>query len=147
MAVVDIERPRTITGGRAVAALLAVLALAHLYWATGLTWPAADERTLSLAVLGGVVSFGPAVVLPLAAVEGCASLAVAVHARGGGRRRGLPRLVTAVVAVGMLLRGAVGLVWIVVGRDGSGTAFPWLNALVYTPLCLVFGVAALRAAR
>ncbi|WP_406079799.1 DUF3995 domain-containing protein [Streptomyces zaomyceticus] len=147
MAVFDIERSRTIAGGRAVAALLAVLSLVHLYWATGLTWPAADERALSLAVLGSVVSFGPAVVLPLAALEGSAAFAVALHARGRDRRRGIPRLVTAAVAVGMLLRGAVGLVWIVVGRDGSGTAFPWLNALVYTPLCLVFGGAALRAAR
>ncbi|WP_371637359.1 DUF3995 domain-containing protein [Streptomyces zaomyceticus] len=147
MAVFDIERSRTIAGGRAVAALLAVLSLVHLCWATGLTWPAADERTLSLAVLGSVVSFGPAVVLPLAALEGSAAFAVALHARGRDRRRGIPRLVTAAVAVGMLLRGAVGLVWIVVGRDGSGTAFPWLNALVYTPLCLVFGGAALRAAR
>ncbi|MFH9725360.1 DUF3995 domain-containing protein [Streptomyces sp. NPDC017254] len=147
MAVIDIERSRTITGGRAVAALLALLALVHVYWATGLTWPAADERALSLAVLGGVVSFGPAVVLPLAALEGFAAAAVALHSRGGGRRRGIPRLVTAAVAVGMLLRGIVGLVWIVAGRDGSGAAFPWLNALVYTPLCLVFGGAALRAAR
>ncbi|MCX4986110.1 DUF3995 domain-containing protein [Streptomyces sp. NBC_00572] len=147
MAIIDIERSRTITGGRAVAALLAVLALVHLYWATGLTWPAADERALSLAVLGSVVSFGPAVVLPLAALEGFAAFAVALRAHEGGRRRGIPRLVTAAVAVGMLLRGAVGLVWIVVGRDGSGAAFPWLNALVYTPLCLAFGWAALRAAR
>ncbi|MGA5064021.1 DUF3995 domain-containing protein [Streptomyces exfoliatus] len=147
MAVIDIERRRTSAGERAVAALLAVLALVHLYWAAGLTWPAADERALSLAVLGSVVSFGPAVVVPLAALEGCAAFAVARHARGGGRRYGIPRLMTAAVAVGMLLRGAVGLVWIVVGRDGSGAAFPWLNALVYTPLCLVFGGVALRAVR
>ncbi|WP_411111677.1 DUF3995 domain-containing protein [Streptomyces sp. c-19] len=147
MAVIDIERPRTSAGRRAVAALLAVLALVHLYWAAGLTWPAADERALSLAVLGSVVSFGPAVVLPLAALEGCAAFAVALHTRGGGRRYGIPRLMTAAVAAGMLLRGAVGLVWIVVGRDGSGAAFPWLNALVYTPLCLVFGGVALRAVR
>ncbi|MFF0425476.1 DUF3995 domain-containing protein [Streptomyces sp. NPDC004520] len=146
MAVIDIERPRAAGGGRAVAVLLAVLALAHVYWATGLTWPAADERSLSLAVLGAVVSFGPAVVLPLAVLEGCAAVAVAAHARGGRGRR-IPRLVTYAVAGGMLLRGAAGLVWIVIGRDGSGAAFPWLNALLYTPLGLVFGWTALRAAR
>ncbi|MFC9595177.1 DUF3995 domain-containing protein [Streptomyces sp. NPDC056944] len=146
MAVIDIERPRTAGGGRAVAALLAVLALTHVYWATGLTWPAADERGLSLAVLGSVVSFGPAVVLPLALLEGCAAVAVAAHARGDRGRR-IPRLVTYAVAGGMLLRGAAGLVWIVLGRDGSGAAFPWLNALLYTPLSLVFGWTALRAAR
>ncbi|MGW8768214.1 DUF3995 domain-containing protein [Streptomyces sp. NPDC055815] len=146
MAVIDIERPRAAGGGRAVAMLLAVLALVHVYWATGLTWPAADERGLSLAVLGSVVSFGPAVVLPLAVVEGAAAVAVAAQA-GGGRGRRIPRLVTYAVAGGMLLRGAAGLVWIVVGRDGSGAAFPWLNALLYTPLSLVFGWTALRAAR
>ncbi|MBB4981630.1 MULTISPECIES: DUF3995 domain-containing protein [Streptomyces] len=146
MAVIDIERPRTAGGGRAVAVLLAVLALVHVYWATGLTWPAADERSLSLAVLGAVVSFGPAVVLPLAVLEGGAAVAVAAHARGVRGRR-IPRLVTYAVAGGMLLRGAAGLVWIVVGRDGSGAAFPWLNALLYTPLSLVFGWKALRAAR
>ncbi|MFF0752971.1 DUF3995 domain-containing protein [Streptomyces sp. NPDC004267] len=146
MAVIEIERPRTAGGGRAVAVLLAVLALAHVYWATGMTWPAADERSLSLATLGSVVSFGPAVVLPLAALEGCAAVAVAAHTRGV-RGRGIPRLVTYAAAGGILLRGAAGLVWIVIGRDGSGAAFPWLNALLYTPLSLVFGWMALRAAR
>ncbi|MER7952181.1 DUF3995 domain-containing protein [Streptomyces sp. NPDC096079] len=145
MADIGFERPRAGGGGRAVAVLLAVLALTHVYWATGLTWPAADERSLSLAVLGGVVSFGPGVVLPLAVLEGGAALAVAAHARGVAGR--VPRLVTYAVAAGMLLRGAVGLVWIVLGRDGSGAAFPWLNALLYTPLSLVFGWTALRAAR
>jgi hypothetical protein len=33
-----------------------------------LTWPAPDQRALSLAVIGGVVSFAPRVVLPLALV-------------------------------------------------------------------------------
>lgn len=149
MAVIDIQRPRTATatvnGARAVSALLAVLALVHVYWATGLTWPASDERGLSLAVLGSAVSFGPSVVLPLAALEGLAALAVLARLRRRGGRTA--RLVTAAVAAGMLLRAAVGLVWIVIGRDGSGAVFPWLNALLYTPLCLVFGWAALRAAR
>ncbi|CAM5323374.1 DUF3995 domain-containing protein [Streptomyces narbonensis] len=145
MTVIDIQRPRTATGTRAVPALLAVLALVHVYWATGLTWPAHDERALSLAVLGSVVSFGPPVVLPLAALEGLAALAVYARVRGRGGRAA--QWVTAAVAAGMLLRAAVGVVWIVVGRDGSGAAFPWLNAFLYTPLCLVFGWAALRAAR
>lgn len=145
MAVIDIQRPRTATGARAVSALLAALALVHVYWATGLTWPAHDERRLSLAVLGSAVSFGPSVVLPLAALEGLAALAVFARVRDRGGRT--TRLVTAAVAAGMLLRAAVGLVWIVTGRDGSGAAFPWLNAFLYTPLCLVFGWAALRAAR
>ncbi|MCZ0978606.1 DUF3995 domain-containing protein [Streptomyces diastatochromogenes] len=84
--------------------------------------------------------------MPLAVLEGGAAVAVAARARGVGGGR-IPRLVTYAVAGGMLLRGVVGLVWIVVGRNGSGAAFAWLNALLYTPLCLVFGGAALRAAR
>lgn len=77
----DTTRRRT---GRALAALLAADGLIHLYWATGLTWPAPDERTLSLAVLGSEVSFGPAVVLPLAALTLTASAAVLAHTHGGG---------------------------------------------------------------
>ncbi|MFE4638317.1 DUF3995 domain-containing protein [Streptomyces sp. NPDC056773] len=77
----DTTRRRT---GRALAALLAADGLIHLYWATGLTWPAPDERTLSLALLGSEVSFGPAVVLPLAALTLTASAAVLAHTHGGG---------------------------------------------------------------
>lgn len=86
----DTTRIRT---GRALAALLAADGLIHLYWATGLTWPAPDERTLSLAVLGSEVSFGPAVVLPLAALTLTASAAVLAHTHGGGSgpaRNGAP---------------------------------------------------------
>lgn len=50
--------------GTAVAGLLAADGLVHLYWATGATWPAPDERSLSLAVLGLDTSFGPGAVLP-----------------------------------------------------------------------------------
>ncbi|MEV6574035.1 sigma factor-like helix-turn-helix DNA-binding protein [Streptomyces sp. NPDC051577] len=82
--------------GTAPAALPAVDGLAHLYWATGATWPASDERALSLAVLGTRVSFGPPVVLPPAAITLTGAAAVLAHARG----RGGPatRLVTAAVA-------------------------------------------------
>ncbi|MBT2443562.1 DUF3995 domain-containing protein [Streptomyces sp. ISL-36] len=141
----DVEGRRRTAAGYAVAALLALLALVHLYWATGAAWPAADERGLSLAVLGSVVSFGPVVVLPLAALEGGAAAAVLARARGRGGK--VPRLVTAAVAAGMLLRGVIGVVWVVVGKDGAGDVFPWLNALLYTPLCFGFGWAAVRAAR
>lgn len=136
---------------RAGAVLLGVLALVHVYWATGAVWPAADERALSLAVLGSVVSFGPAVVLPLAALEAVGSVCVGGYAWGlGGRFARLARLAwlgTAVFVGGLLLRGAVGVVWIIAGKDGSGAVFPWLNALAYTPLCLVLGWAVARELR
>ncbi|MFG2772006.1 DUF3995 domain-containing protein [Streptomyces sp. NPDC048350] len=130
---------------RGGSALLAVLALVHLYWAAGATWPAADERGLSLAVLGSVVSFGPAVTLPLAVLEGVAGAGVYAYARDP--RRTVARLVTVAFTAGLLLRGAVGVVWAAFGKDGSGAVFPWLNALVYTPLCLGLGLAVLRALR
>ncbi|WP_251055889.1 hypothetical protein [Streptomyces sp. ISL-94] len=52
--------------GLALAGLLAADGLLHLYWATGATWPAADSRSLSLAVLGIETSFAPPAALPLA---------------------------------------------------------------------------------
>ncbi|MEU6883419.1 DUF3995 domain-containing protein [Streptomyces sp. NPDC046712] len=130
---------------RVGAVLLAVLALAHVYWAAGATWPAGDERGLSLAVLGSVVPFGPAVTLPLAVLEGGTSLGVYAYVRDPRRR--IARLVTVAFTAGLLVRGVVGVVWAVFGKDGSGAVFPWLNALVYTPLCLGLGRAVLRDLR
>jgi hypothetical protein len=105
-----------------------LLAAVHLYWATGATWPAADERSLSLAVLGREVSFGPAVVLPLAALH--LLLAFAVLRSG---RSSLARLVVAGLVAGLTARAALGLVW---AFGDTGTAFYWLNLLLYTPACL-----------
>ncbi|MEU8524460.1 MULTISPECIES: DUF3995 domain-containing protein [Streptomyces] len=134
-----------ISAARAGAFLLGVLALVHVYWAAGATWPAADERGLSLAVLGSVVSFGPAVTLPLAVLEGVACVGVFAFVRDPGAR--FPRLVTSAFTAGLLLRGAVGVWWVLLGKDGSGDVFPWLNALAYTPLCLGLGWAVLRELR
>jgi hypothetical protein len=134
--------------GQAVAALLAVDGLAHLYWATGATWPAADARTLSLAVLGTEVPFTAPVVLPLAALLFTSAAAVLGRAtgRGGPRTRRLLRFVTLAVAAGLLLRGTAGLAWALGLGDGAGPVFHRLNLLVYTPVCLLFGLAAARAA-
>ncbi|MER6389814.1 DUF3995 domain-containing protein [Streptomyces sp. NPDC059382] len=131
--------------GTALAALLTVDGLAHLYWATGATWPAADERTLSLAVLGTEVSFGPTVVLPLAAITLTGAAAVLAHSRG----RGGPatRLVTAAVAAGLAVRGLAGLGWATGLLDSPDGPFRTLNLALYTPACLGFGWAAARLAR
>lgn len=51
-----------------VAAVLTTDALLHLYWTTGATWPAADDKSLSHAVLGTDVPFTPTVLLPLVAL-------------------------------------------------------------------------------
>ncbi len=138
---VDVDARRR--AGRALAGLLALDGLAHLYWATGATWPAADERALSRAVIGRVVPFAPHVVLPLALVLFTA--AAAVLARGYGRGGRIAHLVACGVAVGLTVRGIAGVAWATGLLDGAGTAFFWLNLLLYTPLCLGFG--ALAAAR
>lgn len=132
--------------GLALAALLTADGLAHLYWATGATWPAADERALSLAVLGSEVSFAPSVVLPLAALALAGAGAVLAHSRGRGGRA--TRAVTAAVAAGLAVRGLAGIGWAVglleVPAEGP---FRVLNLVLYTPLCLGFAWAAARLAR
>ncbi|MET9853945.1 DUF3995 domain-containing protein [Streptomyces sp. NPDC006450] len=143
----DTTRRRT---GRALAALLAADGLVHLYWATGLTWPAADERTLSLAVLGSEVSFGPPVVLPLAALTltGAAAVLAHAHGRGSGPVRRAARLATAAVAAGLAVRGLAGLGWAAGLLDSPADGpFRALNLALYTPACLGFGWAAVRLAR
>ncbi|MFB6522641.1 DUF3995 domain-containing protein [Streptomyces sp. NPDC056401] len=143
----DTTRRRT---GRALAALLAADGLVHLYWATGLTWPAPDERSLSLAVLGSEVSFGPPVVLPLAALTLTGAAAVLAHAegRGGGPVPRAARLVTAAVAAGLAVRGLAGLGWAAGLLDSPADGpFRTLNLALYTPACLGFGWAAARLAR
>ncbi|RFU41840.1 alpha/beta fold hydrolase [Actinomadura logoneensis] len=139
----DPRRGRAVAG-RAVAALPALDGVLHLYWTTGLTWPAPDDRSLSLAVLGGEVPFTPRVLLPLAALLLGTSAAVAVFARGSSGRRThrLCGLVAFGLAVGLLVRGLAGVVWACGVLDGSGSTFYWLNLLLYTPVCLAFGTAA-----
>ncbi|OKK21120.1 hypothetical protein AMK16_12230 [Streptomyces sp. CB00455] len=139
----DTTRLRT---GRALAALLAADGLIHLYWATGATWPAPDERALSLAVLGSEVSFGPPVVVPLAALTLTGAAAVLAHAHGRGGRA--TRVFTAAVAAGLGARGAAGLGWAAGLLDTPpDSPFRVLNLALYTPACLAFGWAAIRLAR
>jgi len=133
------------TARRAVVLLASVLtadALLHLYWATGSTWPAADEKSLSYAVLGVEAPFTPPVVLPLAALLLTASGIVVTQAR---RPRTLLRLGTLAVAAGLSLRTLAGVYWLF--AQDTSTAFYWLNLGLYTPLCAVLCAAALKVAR
>ncbi|MFD9410875.1 DUF3995 domain-containing protein [Streptomyces sp. NPDC059989] len=131
--------------GLALAGLLAADGLLHLYWATGATWPAADTRALSLAVLGIETSFAPPAVLPLAALTLAGAAAVLAHSRGRGGR--LARAVTAAVAAGMGVRALAGLGWAAGLLDSPpDSPFYVLNLALYTPACLGFGWAAARLA-
>lgn len=130
---------------RAATALAGVLgfdALLHLYWATGSTWPANNEKALSYAVLGVEAPFSPPVVLPLATLLLCASGIVLAGAR---RRHRLLRLGTLAVAAGLSLRAVAGVYWLI--TKDTGSAFYWLNLVLYTPLCVLLGAAALRVNR
>ncbi|GHO46288.1 DUF3995 domain-containing protein [Ktedonospora formicarum] len=133
--------------GILIAAALITDGFTHLYWATGNVWPAHNDRSLSLAVLNMVVSFGPLVTLPLAMLlfAGAAIALARIDCLG---RVGelIPEWVlqmgTLAMAVGLLLRGLAGIVWILgIGADTS-TTFYWLNLLAYTPACLALAVAA-----
>ncbi|TCN32256.1 uncharacterized protein DUF3995 [Kribbella orskensis] len=125
-----------------VAGVHVLLAAVHVYWATGATWPATDQRSLSQAVLGQEVSFAPQVVLPLAALH--VVLAVAVLKVD---RLRLAQLVVAGLAAGLAVRAAAGLVWdFGLGTD-SGTAFYWLNLFFYTPACISLLAVDLRLLR
>ncbi|WP_406169226.1 DUF3995 domain-containing protein [Streptomyces sp. NBC_00996] len=133
------------TAARAAALLASVLttdALFHLYWATGSTWPAADEKSLSYGVLGTEAPFTPPVVLPLAALLLTASGIVVAQSR---RPHGLLRLGTLAVAAGLSLRTLAGVYWLF--AQDTGTAFYRLNLGLYTPLCAVLCAAALKVAR
>ncbi|MEU4294532.1 alpha/beta fold hydrolase [Kribbella sp. NPDC026596] len=118
------------------------LAAVHVYWATGATWPAPDERTLSIAVLGGPVSFSPGVVLPLAALHLMLAAAVLTS-----ERLKVSRLVVAGVAGGLAARTTAGIVWACGVGTETSTAFYWLNLLVYTPLCIALCLADLSLLR
>ncbi|TDW81684.1 uncharacterized protein DUF3995 [Kribbella pratensis] len=118
-----------------------LLAAVHVYWATGASWPASDERSLSLTVLNTQVSFGPRVVLPLAALHLLLAGAVLTSARWR-----LSRLVVVGLVAGLAARAAVGLVWIT-GAIDTSTAFYWLNLFLYTPACVALCVADLKLLR
>ena len=138
--------------GILVAAVLAADGLAHLYWATGSTWPAPDPKTLSLAVLNINVSFGPQVTIPLACLlfSGALMVLARVH-RLGKFGRLIPdsflQLGVLGISARLLLRAGAGIVWVLgLGADPS-TPFYKLNLIVYTPVCLLLFAATVAAAR
>ncbi|MCX4667165.1 DUF3995 domain-containing protein [Streptomyces sp. NBC_01381] len=118
-----------------IAAVLTTDALLHLYWATGQTWPAASEQSLSYAVLGADVPFTPPILIPLATLLLTASALVLAGSRPG----------TLAVAAGLSLRTLAGVYWLFAKE--TDTAFYWLNLGLYTPLCAILCAAAVRVAR
>ncbi|HET6741151.1 MAG TPA: hypothetical protein VFH76_19540, partial [Kribbella sp.] len=95
---------------RIVAGVHVLLAALHIYWATGLVWPASDARSLSQAVLGVQVSFAPQIVLPLAVLHLLLAFAVL-----RSDRFAVCRLVVAGLAAGLAFRAALGVAWVFTG--------------------------------
>ena len=122
---------------RVVAGFHGGLAALHVYWATGATWPAADQESLSRAVLGRVVSFAPQVVLPLAVLH----LLIAWFVLRVDRSQ-LSRTAVGLVALGVAGRAVLGLAWAFSAE--TGTAFYWLNLFAYTPACVLLLLGDLR---
>ncbi|MEU1408618.1 DUF3995 domain-containing protein [Streptomyces sp. NPDC005728] len=137
------DNPAPTRAAALVASVLTADGLLHLYWTTGATWPAADDRSLSDAVLGTDVPFTPPILLPLVAL--LLTAAVFVLACSRRPRPVLFRVGTLAVAAGLSLRALAGIYWLFAKE--TGTAFYLLNLLLYTPLCAVLSVAALRVAR
>jgi hypothetical protein len=139
---------RTQVAAAVVASVLTADGLLHLFWATGGTWPAHDDRGLSLAVLGMDVPFTAPNLIPLAAMLFCGAGAVVARARlGRGHRFGrFTQLAALAVTCGVSARAAAGVVWACgsgIGLDAHpGSTFHLLNIAVYTPLCAGLAVAA-----
>jgi pimeloyl-ACP methyl ester carboxylesterase len=128
-----------------IAAVLALDGLVHLCWAAGLTWPAGDTRSLSLALLAVDVPFRPPLLLALAATVWAGAAVVLLRARHGrtGLIGRLAQAGTVVFTSAVLLRALLGCWWLF--TPGSlPVTFYLLNLLLYTPLCLVLSVAGVR---
>ena len=140
--------------GILVAIVITIDGLLHAYWATGRLWPARDTLSLAQAVLNtnNTRSFRPSILVSLVCVLFCGAFVVLaqIHLLGmfGQLLPGLLlQLGTMVIAIGLLLRGLVGIVWALRLVAAKSKLFYQLNLLVYTPLCLILFVAAVAAAR
>lgn len=133
---------------RVVTGVLAADSAFHVYWATGATWPAADDRALSLAVMGFEVPFTTRILVPLAVVLALAATAVHIrHSRGrAGFVGGLTHLVTLGVAAGTAAQVPLRLAWALGLGSDTATPFYWLNLFVYLPLCVALAYGAYRVA-
>ncbi|GIG67192.1 alpha/beta fold hydrolase [Phytomonospora endophytica] len=133
---------------RVVTGVLAADSAFHVYWATGATWPAADDRALSLAVMGFEVPFTTRILVPLAVVLALAATSVHIrHTRGrAGFVGGLTHLVTLGVAAAAAAQIPLRAAWALGFGADTGTVFYWLNLFVYLPLCAALSYDAYRVA-
>lgn len=132
---------------RRVAALLATTGLGaaaavHVAWATGSPWPAVDQDELADLVVGrrpfpsAGLTWGVVGLLTLAA--GITAAASTTASQRRWVRRGARGVGTVLLA-----RGVAGLVVSGTRITNSTAAFRHHDLRVYSPLCIVLGIAAL----
>ncbi|WP_242882813.1 DUF3995 domain-containing protein [Actinomadura litoris] len=123
----------------AVAAVLLLDALLHVYWMTGRTWPAHDVSTLSQGLLNADVPFTPRVLAPLVLALSGAGATVLAQADVilPGLPGWLPLTGTLAVAAGAGVRALAGVAWAFGIGAERDSAFYRLNLVLYTPLCLL----------
>lgn len=131
-----------------IATVLLADAGLHAFWLTGATWPARNEFALSVAVLGFGAPFGPRVLLGL--IVCLVLLAAAIMVRTWTTRvwlRGLSTTALTLVTAASLVRGLLGVLWMIPTTGYLHRDFYWLNAFLYTPLCLALAGAGLTLLR
>ena len=116
------------------AVLLAAIALVHLAWALGFSWPEKDLESLALAIIGRRVLPSR---LACLAVAGVLSLMIwALLAPG-------PAWTRYAIAAVFLLRGTLGFVEPLFRAGIRRTPYLQYSRYMYTPLAFSLGVAAL----
>lgn len=137
-------------GGSLMAAILAMDAALHAYWAAGGVWPAHDSRAFMEAILNVNKPVRPLAVAPLACLLALgAAMAQARVGRLGWIGRLAPAwlLQTAVltIAAGAFARAVAGIVWM--SQSGVSPTFARLNLWFWTPSCILPCAAAILASR
>lgn len=135
----------SVVGGALSLALLGI-GLLHAVWTVS-TWPLADREDFARLVVGVPVDELPSPVLTAAVAVALVVAAMLV----GAQARILPagpvpvrvrRVGVVVLAVILLLRGGGGLVADLAGMDLGPVDFVRMDRIVYSPACLMLGLAA-----
>jgi len=140
--------------GILIAAVLAVDALLHAYWATGRNWPAPDKLTLAQLILNSNKAhlFKPRglILLTCLLFLGALTVLARIH-RLGTLGQLVPdsilQIGVLIVAAGLFLRGIAGIVWALGLAAAKSKQFYKLNLILYTPVCLVLFTAAVVVSR
>ena len=154
-------RPRPIPKGAAgslarvasvtTAALLAGLAILHVAWARGSTWPFTDKAGFVRSVIGSdnpARSPGASATLSVAALLAISAVGVVARPRAIRPATILASdLITLVTAAVLALRGSGGLVGSATGLFGTTAEFRLNDLQIYSPLCIVLALGAILSRR